>query len=90
MGIGEANLYDATNIRLRNILVGYNLPKATFGNVFQKARVTLSCNNVWMIKSHMRGIDPESVYATGTNAVGFESGSYPTMRTIQLALNLGF
>ncbi len=90
VGIGEANLYDATNIRLRNILVGYNLPKATFGNVFQKARVTLSCNNVWMIKSHMRGIDPESVYATGTNAVGFESGSYPTMRTIQLALNLGF
>lgn len=90
VGIGEANIYDATNVRLRNVLIGYTLPKSVFGNVFQKARITASCNNVWMIKSNMRGIDPESVYATSSNAVGFESGSYPTMRTFQLSLNLGF
>ncbi len=90
VGIGEANMYDATNIRLRNILLGYTLPKSVFGHVFQKARISASCNNVWMLKSHMRGIDPESVYATGTNAVGFESGSYPTMRTFQFSLSLGF
>ena len=90
VGIGEANIYDATNIRLRNIIVGYTLPKAVFGNIFQKARISASCNNVWMIKSHLQGIDPESVFAIGTNAVGFESGSYPTMRSFQFTLNLGF
>ena len=90
VGIGEANLYDATNIRLRNIIVGYTLPKTILSNVFQKARISASCNNVWMMKNNLRGIDPESVFAIGTNAVGFESGSYPTMRTFQLSLNLGF
>ncbi len=90
VGIGEANIYDATNVRLRMVMLGYTLPKNILGNVFQKARVTVSCNNVWMITSHMRGIDPESTYAVGSNAVGFEGGAYPTMRTFQFSLNLGF
>lgn len=90
VGIGEANIYDATNVRLRMVMLGYTLPKNILSNVFQKARVSVSCNNVWMITSHVRGIDPESVYAIGTNAVGFESGAYPTMRTFQFSLNLGF
>jgi len=90
VGIGEANLYDATNVRLRTVILGYNLPKSILGNVFQKARLTLSCNNVWMIKSNMRGIDPETVFAAGTNAIGFESGAYPTMRSFLFSINLGF
>ncbi|MCW5914279.1 MAG: SusC/RagA family TonB-linked outer membrane protein [Chitinophagaceae bacterium] len=90
VGIGEANIYDATNIRVRNVSLGYTFPKGMLGNTFQKVKVAASCNNVWMITSHMRGIDPESVYATGSNAVGFESGAFPTMRSFQLSLSLGF
>lgn len=90
LGIGEANIYDASSVRLRNVMLSYTLPKGTFGNVIQRARISASCNNVWMIKSHLRGIDPESVFATGTNAIGLESGAYPTMRTFQFSLNLGF
>lgn len=90
VGIGEANIYDATNVRLRNITFGYTFPKGTLGNTFQKVRIAASCNNVWMITSHMRGIDPESVYAVSSNAVGFESGAFPTMRTYQFSLSLGF
>jgi hypothetical protein len=66
------------------------LPKSVFGKVFQRAKVSASCNNVWMISSHMHGLDPESVFASGTNAIGFESGAFPTMRTFQFSLNLGF
>jgi len=91
IGIVEANLYDATNIRLRNIQVSYNLPRKWLGtSPIQRASVGLSCNNVWMISSHMHGIDPESVYATGTNAVGFENAAPPTTRSIMFNLSLSF
>jgi TonB-linked SusC/RagA family outer membrane protein len=90
LGIGEANIYDATNVRLRNVSLSYNLPKKALGGVFQNAKASLSCNNVWMIKSHLNGIDPESVFATGSNAVGVESGAFPTMRSVLLSLSFGF
>ncbi|CAG5003085.1 TonB-dependent receptor P3 [Dyadobacter sp. CECT 9275] len=90
LGVGEAYVYDATNIRLRNVMLSYTLPKKLLGNTFQKARISASCNNVWMIKSHLNGIDPESVFATGTNAVGFENGAFPTMRSFLFSITLGF
>jgi TonB-linked SusC/RagA family outer membrane protein len=90
-GVTEANLYDASNVRLRNITLSYSLPsKVISGTPFQRALVGVSCNNVWMISSHMHGLDPESVYATSGNAVGFENSSAPTTRTISFNLRLGF
>ena len=90
LGVGEAYVYDATNIRLRNVMLSYNLPKKVLGRTFQKAKISASCNNVWMITSHLNGIDPESVFATGTNAVGFENGAFPTMRSFLFSITLGF
>lgn len=91
LGITEANIYDATNVRLRNIQLSYELPgKFLSKTPIQKARVGVSCNNVWMINSRMRDLDPESVLATGTNAVGFENFSPPTTRTILFNLSLSF
>ncbi|MEO6837516.1 MAG: SusC/RagA family TonB-linked outer membrane protein [Ginsengibacter sp.] len=91
IGITETNLYDATNIRIRNIQVSYNLPHKLLGKSFiQRAGVSVTVNNVWLITSHMHGLDPDSVYATGTNATGFENGSSPTSRTFFFNLNLGF
>ncbi len=91
LGINEAYLFDATNVRLRNVQLGYNLPKAVLGNSpILRARITVSCNNVWMISSKMKGIDPESTFATNSNAVGFENGAPPTMRSFMFGLQLGF
>ncbi|HEU5053410.1 MAG TPA: SusC/RagA family TonB-linked outer membrane protein [Hanamia sp.] len=90
-GITEANLYDATNVRIRNVQLSYTFPKTMLQSTFiQKAIVSVSCNNVWLISSHMHGLDPESVYAAGTPAVGFENGSAPTTRTFYVNLSLGF
>lgn len=90
-GITSTNLYDATNVRIRNIQLSYTFPKRMLANSFiQKAIVSVSCNNVWLITSHMHGLDPESVYATGTPATGFENGSAPTTRTFYINLSLGF
>ncbi|WP_315817827.1 hypothetical protein [Paraflavitalea speifideaquila] len=90
-GITELNMYDASNVRIRNIQLNYDLPlKILSKTPIQRARIGVSCNNVWLISSHMRGLDPESVFATGSNAVGFENVSPPTTRTVLFNLSLTF
>jgi hypothetical protein len=90
-GITESNLYNASNIRIRNVQLSYALPKTVLGGtVVQRASLTLSCNNVWLISSHMHGLDPESSYATGSPAIGYEGGSVPSTRTYLVTLSLGF
>jgi TonB-linked SusC/RagA family outer membrane protein len=91
LGVSEANLYDASNLRVRNIQLSYDLPLRMLSKTpIQRAKVGVSCNNVWLIKSHVRGIDPESVYATNTNATGFENAGLPTTRTFLFNLSLSF
>jgi TonB-linked SusC/RagA family outer membrane protein len=91
LGITEANLYDATSIRLRNVQLSYSLPKRILGKTpIQSARVGVSCNNVWLITGHLNGQDPEAAFATGNNATGFEFFAPPTTRTILFNLSLSF
>lgn len=91
LGINEAFIYDATNVRLRNIQLTYSLPKEFLqGTMLQSAKASFSVNNVLMLYSAVKGIDPESVYATGTNAVGFENMSMPTLRTYLFNITLSF
>ncbi|HQS50697.1 MAG: SusC/RagA family protein [Sphingobacteriales bacterium 17-39-43] len=91
LGISEANIYDASNVRLRNVQLNYTLSRKLLANSpIKSAKFGVSANNVWLIKSHMNGIDPESVYATNSNATGFENAGLPTMRTILINLALGF
>ncbi|HLR37160.1 MAG TPA: hypothetical protein VK084_03860, partial [Chitinophagaceae bacterium] len=90
-GITEANLYDATNVRIRNIQLSYSIPKTILNTTpFQQASIALSCNNVLMLSSHMHGLDPESSFASGSNATGYESGAAPTLRSFHITVNLGF
>lgn len=91
LGITEQNIYDATNIRLRNVQVSYNFPKSIFQKLaLQSAKVSFTANNVWMIYSKAKGIDPESVFAINSNAVGFENLAFPTTRSYLFSITLGF
>ncbi|MBC8987707.1 SusC/RagA family TonB-linked outer membrane protein [Pedobacter sp. N36a] len=91
LGIGEENIYNATNIRLRNVQLNYSFPAKFLAKTpLQRAKIGVSCNNVWLISGDMNGVDPESVYATGSNATGFENFSAPTTRTFLFNLTLGF
>ncbi|WP_266202418.1 SusC/RagA family TonB-linked outer membrane protein [Pontibacter kalidii] len=91
LGITEANVYDATNVRLRNVNLSYALPGGLLSKTpLQRASVGITATNVWLISSHLDGLDPESVFATGSNATGFENGSMPTTRSILFNLTLGF
>jgi TonB-linked SusC/RagA family outer membrane protein len=91
LGINEANVYDATSIRLRNINLNYNLPRKWFvGMPIQGINAGVAVNNVWLIKSYMNGLDPESVYGTRSNAIGFENSAPPTSRIFLFNLNVSF
>ena len=92
LGISEENLYDATNVRLRNVSIAYSLPKNLLAgqNLFQSVKVGFSCTNVLMLYSKMRGLDPESIFATSTNAIGFEYGAAPTSCAFVFNVSFGF
>jgi TonB-linked SusC/RagA family outer membrane protein len=91
LGITEANIYDATNVRLRYVNLSYDIPGRLLGNLpVQNLRIGATVNNVWLITSHLNGVDPESVYATGTNALGFENSAPPTSRTFLFNLSVSF
>lgn len=92
LGITEENLYDATNVRLRNVSIAYSIPRRVLNrqNMFQSIKVGFSCTNVWMIYSKMHGLDPESIFATSTNAIGFEYGAAPTSRAYVFNVSFGF
>ena len=90
-GLPEVFTYDATNIRLRNITLGYTFNRAMLKKTpFQRLNLSATCNNVWMIHYNLPGIDPESVSATNTNATGFENGAAPTSRSFTFNVTVGF
>lgn len=91
LGINEANIYDATNVRLRNVNFNYSLPSNWLtGTGLTNAKIGISANNLWMLKNNLNGIDPESVFATSTNATGFEYLSPPTTSNYFLNVSLSF
>ena len=91
LGINEANVYDATHVRLRNVNLTYTFDKAFIDRTpFQGLSVGVSANNVWLITEHLNGVDPEAVNATRSNATGFENLAPPTTRTVFLNIAAKF
>ena len=88
--VTEAYMYDATNIRLRELSLGYNFPRTMLAKTpFTAARLSFVARNLFMIYSKTKGFDPEAAYTSG-NAQGIEYGSMPTMRSLGFNINLAF
>ncbi|WP_278623744.1 SusC/RagA family TonB-linked outer membrane protein [Parabacteroides gordonii] len=89
-GITEAWMYDATNIRLRELSLGYSVPKSMLSKTpFTALKLSFVARNLFMIYSKTKGFDPEAAYTSG-NAQGIEYGSMPTMRSLGFNLNVAF
>ena len=70
--VTEAYMYDATNIRLRELSLGYNFPRTMLAKTpFTAARLSFVARNLFMIYSKAKGFDPEAAYTSG-NAQGIE------------------
>lgn len=88
---GEVFTYDASNIRLRELVIGYNLPDNLISRLpFQAASVSLTGRNLFFLLNRTEGFDPELVVGTADRAVGIEAFSPPSTRSMGINLSLSF
>lgn len=90
-GFDNLDIYDASFIKLREISVGYNLPKKLISKIkMSNARISFVGRNLWIFYQNTpKGLDPEAALNAG-NGQGLESGSLPPSTTFGVDLKLAF
>jgi TonB-linked SusC/RagA family outer membrane protein len=84
-GAVSGNLYDVTNVRLRELAIGYNLPKIKGVNL----NLSLVGRNLFFFYKNAP-FDPEIAASTSQTAEGISSFTMPSVRSFGLNLNAKF
>jgi len=88
---GEIFTYDASNIRLREVVLSYTIPQSKLAKTpIKGASVSLTGRNLFFLKNSAEGFDPELVLSTDDGLVGTESFCLPFTRSFGINLNLNF
>ncbi len=84
-------IYDASYVKLREVVLTYSLPKIIMNRlpVFKGIDLNLIGRNLWIIHKNMPYADPEENISAG-NLQGYQSGAYPTTRTMAFNVKLRF
>jgi TonB-linked SusC/RagA family outer membrane protein len=83
---------DGSYARLKNITLGYNLPKALVSKIgVSNLRAFFTATNLLTLTKYS-GYDPEvSTFNVSTDAVrGIDLSNYPTVKTLTIGINLTF
>ena len=85
-------VYDASYVKLREASLNFTLPKAFTTRLGFVKGVDLSIvgRNLWIIHKNLPDADPEEGLSSGNLGQGYQSGSYPTTRTLGANLRLSF
>lgn len=83
-------VYDASFIKLRTVSIGADLSKYVNSKFIKGLDVNGYINNVWLVKSHVPNVDPESTHAVDDTRNGLESSAMPTVRSFGLNVNVKF
>jgi hypothetical protein len=88
-GPAKQNIFDASYIKLREVLIGYTLPAKLTGPV-RNARVSAFGRNlaIWGTKV-TDFVDPENT-SSGGNVQGLEGGALPSLRTYGVNISFEF
>lgn len=90
LNISSAFIYKSDFIKLRQIILGYNLPQNLIKKTpFKGVNLSLVGRNLAILKKHTPNIDPESTYNSG-NGQGLEWYGAPPVRSVGVNLNLKF
>lgn len=78
----KAFVYDGGYIKLRQALVSYAFPQAMLAKMGPVKGIDLSLvgRNLWIIHKNLPYADPEETLGSG-NVQGYQSGSFPTVRS---------
>jgi hypothetical protein len=80
-------VYSATNIRLRELSLGYTIPGKVFNNKIQNIQFSVIGRNLWMIYNKAP-FDPEVITLTGNAFQGYENFSSPSLRSFGFSLKV--
>ncbi|WP_293588932.1 SusC/RagA family TonB-linked outer membrane protein [Prevotella sp.] len=90
-------LQNVAYIRLKNLQVGYNLPKSWISRLaMQNARVYVSAENLWCwspLYKHTRDLDVTNINGSDrdlTNGGSGDGNSYPQMKSVTFGLSVTF
>ena len=82
--VSDDKLIDASYFSIKNITLGYTLPKAWTSKIgFKAARISASIDNLYIF-THLKGMDPQYSLTGGT------SYDYTATRTVSFNLDLKF
>lgn len=89
--VGEAFIADATNTRLRELVIGYSIPKSALGKLpIAGAKISLVGRNLLFFYRASKTLDPDYTVGFGNDSDGFQSFAPPTTRSYGLNLKLDF
>ena len=91
-GCTEYYMYDATNIRLRELSLGYSFPQsllAKAGGVFKEVQLSFVARNLFFI-SKKAPFDPDAVLSTGNDNQGIDVFGMPTTRSLGFNVKFTF
>lgn len=88
----EANVFDASYIKLREITLSYDLPRTWLNNLFiNSLTLGFEARNLWIISSEVPHIDPElNFFSPGDVGSGVEFGSIPSTRSYGFNVKFSF
>ncbi|WP_299797581.1 TonB-dependent receptor [uncultured Maribacter sp.] len=99
--VSDRYVEDGSYLRLRNVSVGYSLPRATLERMidgtFSKLRIYMSAQNLITITDYS-GFDPEvgpslnigSTSGDGNSELGIDRGQYPQSKSFVVGLQMSF
>jgi len=89
--IAEEWIVDATNIRLREVMLSYNFNKRMLARTpFKNISIALTGRNLFFLYRASKDTDPESGFNSGNIGNGFENHALPTTRSLGGSLRFEF
>jgi hypothetical protein len=88
--ISEANIYETSFVKLRNISLAFDLPKSLISRAkLQSASISFNARNI-LLWSSLPNFDPESSQGQGNMQGGMDYMSLPQTKSFGVGLNLTF
>lgn len=83
--LNEYWIYDKSYIKMREIALGYNLPKSVLGKFIKSANISLIARNPFLIYSAVGG----GIDISESETLWYEGGQLPPVRSFGINLRLG-
>ncbi|WP_108870265.1 SusC/RagA family TonB-linked outer membrane protein [Aquimarina aquimarini] len=89
IGIAEEQIQEVNWFRLREIALTYNLPSKWFNELIDEFSISVVGRNLLLFTNY-DGIDPETLQASQTNALGIDYLNAPNTKSIGVNFNINF